>query len=127
MSNRVYWLSRHQLSPAQAQSLRDLHGEDVEVVHEPQVFASTNGLAEYIASHADGFVYAVAGPQHYVAAALAGQPFGMFENHPGKRADGQFGLKAVHHAKDGALTQVWLNPDPESDTGEALVPVPRRG
>jgi len=36
-------------------------------------------------------------------------------------------LKAVHHAKDDALTMVWMNPDPESDTGEALVPIPRRG
>lgn len=48
----------------------------------------------------------------------------MFENHPGKRMDGQFGLRAVHHATD-ALRQVWVNPDSESDVGEALVPVLR--
>jgi hypothetical protein len=122
---KVYWLSRHDLSPAQQQAIRDLHGEDVEVVKDPVVLKNTEGLADYIRSHSDGFVYAVAGAPHYLYAALTGCRFGVFENHPGKRQDGTFGLAAVYHVGDGKLQKVWINPDPQSDKGEALIPVAR--
>lgn len=119
---KIYWLSRHDLSPAQHAAIRDLHGEDAEVVKDPVVFSNTDGLADYIRSHSDGFVYAVAGAPHYLAAALAGLHFGVFENHPQKRQDGTFGLAAVYHVGDGKLVKVWVNPDPMSDKGEALIP-----
>lgn len=119
---KVYWVSRHDLSPAQMQAIKALHGEDVQVVKEAMVFDNTEGLADYIRNHADGFVYAVAGAPHYLAAALAGFRFGVFENHPAKRQDGSFGLKAVYHV-DGSLKKVWVNPDPLSDSGEALSPI----
>ena len=45
------------------------------------------------------------------------------ENHPGKRAYGQFGLAAVYHVGNGKLEKVWVNPDPTSDQGEALIAV----
>ena len=143
---RIYWLSRHDLSPAQMSAIRDLHGEDAEVVKDPVVFSNTDGLADYIRSHADGFVYAVAGAPHYIAAALVGLRFGVFENHPQKRQDGSFGLAAVYHVDveivhhdgrvcdylpltrasiRGSLKKVWVNPDPMSDRGEALIPVAR--
>ena len=121
---KVYWVSRHDLSPAQVSAIRDLHGEDVEVVKDPVVFNTTEGLANYILDHSDGFVYAVAGAPHYLVAALAGLRFGVFENHPQKREDGIFGLAAVYHV-DGSLKKVWVNPDPASDKGEVLIPVVR--
>lgn len=119
MENSILWLSRHTLSPAQKQAIEDLHG-DVEVVQEAPVFQSIEGLGERIRAH-DGFVYAVASAAHFVSAALAGCEFGMFVNHPGRRADGTFGLHCVLHARPGRLERVWVNPDPESDQGELLV------
>ncbi len=110
---KVYWLSRHELSPAQVAAVRDLHGEDAEVVKDPAVFRDAAGLTEYIVEHPDGFVYAVAGAPHYIFAALAGLRFGVF------------GLAAVYHVVGGTLQKVWANPDPASDTGEALIPVAR--
>jgi len=121
--NKVYWVSRHDLSPAQDSAIRDLHGEDAEVVKDPVVFSSVEGLADYIGSH-DGFVYAVAGAPHYLHAALESCKFGVFENHPARRQDGTFGLAAVYHV-EGSLKKVWVNPDPASDQGEALIPVAR--
>ena len=67
---KIYWLSRHDLSPAQTRAVRDLHGEDAVVVKDAVVFADADALAEYIRGHEDGFVYAVAGAPHYIAAAL---------------------------------------------------------
>ncbi len=121
---KVFWTSRHDLSPAQVSAIRALHGDDAEVVKDPVVFSNTDGLADYIRNHADSFVYAVAGAPHYITAALAGLKFGVFENHPQKRQDGSFGLAAVYHV-DGSLKKVWVNPDPTSDKGEALIPVAR--
>lgn len=120
---KVYWLSRHELSAAQKSAIQCLHG-DTEIVKDPVTFASMDSLAEYIKSH-DGFVYAVAGAPHYLAAALAGLSFGVFENHPQKRQDGSFGLAAVYHINAGKIEKVWINPDPASDNGEALIPVAR--
>ena len=102
-----------------------LHGADVEVVKDPVVFQDHEGLANYIRQHSDAFVYAVAGAPHYLQAALSGLGFGIFENHPGKRQDGQFGLAKVWHVADFKLELVWVNPNPESDNGEALIPVAR--
>lgn len=122
---KVCWISRHDLSPAQKQAVSDLHGADTEVVKDSVVFTNTEGLADYIRTNADGFVYAVAGAPHYLAAALAGLSFGVFENHPQKRRDGTFGLAAIYHVGNGTLEKVWVNPDPTSDKGEALMPVAR--
>jgi hypothetical protein len=120
---KVYWLSRHDLSIAQMRAIKDLHGEDVEIIKNPLVFASIEDLADFIRQN-DGFVYAVAGAPHYLSAALSGCRFGVFENHPQKRADGQFGLAAVYHI-NGKLEKVWVNPDPTSDCGEPLIPILR--
>ena len=81
---KVLWTSRHDLSPAQVSAIRALHGEDAEAVKDPVVFSNTDGLADYIRSHSDSFVYAVAGAPHYIAATLAGLRFGVFENQPQK-------------------------------------------
>lgn len=121
---KIYWLSRHDLSPAQVQAIKDLHGEAVEIIKDPVVLSGMEGLADYIRQH-DGFVYAVAGAPHYINAALGGFSFGVFENHPAKRQDGSFGLAAVYQIGDGKLTKVWVNPDPASDKGEALIPISR--
>jgi hypothetical protein len=121
---KIYWLSRHDLSPAQQRAIRDLHGEEAEIIKDPVSLTGADGLAEYIRSHSDGFVYAVAGAVHYITAALAGLRFGVFENHPQKRVDGSFGLAAVYHI-GGKITKVYANPDPMSDQGESLVPVLR--
>ena len=96
---RVYWVSRHELSPAQRRALEDLH-KNLTVIHDPQVFGAPDGLLNYI-KKSDGFVYAVAGAAHYLTAALAGARFGIFENDPAKRANGSFGLSAVYHVADG--------------------------
>ena len=136
---KIYWLSRHDLSPAQQQAISDFHGE-VEVVKEAAVFNSEAGLAEIIQARRDGFCYAVAGAVHYLKAAEYGLGFGIFENHPAKRQDGSFGLKAVYHIEpyctvpcgghehgqpSFVVRKVWDNPDPLSDKGEALIPVAR--
>lgn len=119
----VYWVSRHDLSPAQLVAIVALHG-DVQIVKDPVVFTTVDGLADYIREREDGFVYAVAGAPHYLAAALVGLRFGVFENYPQRRQDGSFGLSAVYHV-DGKLQKVWSNSDPMSDVGEALAPVAR--
>lgn len=120
----VYWVSRHDLSPAQIVAIVALHGE-VCVVKDPVVFTTVDGLADYIREREDCFVYAVAGAPHYLAAALAGLRFGVFENHPQRRQDGSFGLSSVYHVVDGELQKVWSNSNPMSDVGEALAPVAR--
>jgi hypothetical protein len=120
----VFWLSRHNLSPAQVRALRGLHGKDVRIETASPVFESADGLADVIRASPAAWVYAVAGPTHYLVAALAGLRFGVFENHPQKRADGTFGLQAVYHIVDRQITRVWENPDPLSDEGERLYPSP---
>lgn len=116
----IHWISRHELSPAQKQALLDLHG-DVQVVRQALVFEDVDGLRLFIESIGeDDFVYAVAGAPHYLAAALSGCEFGVFLNHPGRRADGTFGLHYVFHVVANELTKVWENPDPTSDEGERL-------
>ena len=121
--SKVFWVSRHDLSPAQLAATRDLHGKDVEVIKDPAVFDSAKGLADYIRAHPEGFVYAVAGAPHYIVAVLVHLRFGVFENHPQKRRDGNFGLAAVYHFIDNCLIKVWENPDPMSDKGELLIPI----
>lgn len=123
--NKVYWLSRHDLSPAQKSAIRLLHGEDAEVVKDSVVFSETIGLVDYIRQHSDGFVYAVAPASQYISATVAGLHFGFFENHPQKRMDGSFGLAVVYHVSGAKLKKVWINSDPLSDQGEALIPVVR--
>lgn len=113
--NKVYWLSRHDLSPAQVASIRSLHGTDVVMVKDPVVFSETLGLADYIRQHDDGFVYAVAPASQYISATVAGLHFGFFENHPQKRQDGSFGLAVVYHVVGAKLKKVWINSDPLSD------------
>ena len=124
---RVYWVSRHELSAGQQRALRDLHGTDVEMKKDPVQFGDYMGLADYIRGHPDGFVYTVAGAPHYLHAALEGERFGVFENHPQKRQDGSFGLRAVYHVNGRELRKVWENTDPLGDQGEALMPVKREG
>ena len=51
----------------------------------------------------------------------------VFENHPQKRQDGSFGLRAVYHVNGRELRKVWENTDPLGDQGEALMPVKREG
>lgn len=125
MPNKVYFVTRHEASPGQVNALKALHGQDVELLLDPHVFQGVDGLEKYIREHADGFVYAVAGAPHYLHAALHGAEFGVFENHPGKRLDGQFGLAAVYQVRGGQLEKVFTNSDPGSDFGEALIPVER--
>lgn len=119
---KVYWVSRHDLSPAQVRAIQALHGQDAQIIKDPVVFEDSRGLLEYVREHLDGIVYAVAGAPHYIEAALNGGCFGIFENHPAKRADGTFGLKAVYHVVDRYLERVWENPDPLNDEGEKLAP-----
>lgn len=115
----IRWVSRHELSPAQRRAIADLHG-NVEVMKDSVVFQTVDGLKCYIAAHEGDFVYAVAGAPHYLDAALSGCEFGVFLNHPGRRADGTFGLHCVFHVVGGELKKVWENPDPQSDEGERL-------
>ena len=125
MSKRVYWIARHPLTAAQNRAIRDLHGEDVEIVHEAITFQDDMALARLLEERTDGFVYAVAGIQHFLNAVDVDHghsvQFGIFANHPGKRANGTFGLAAVYHWLEGALFRVWHNPDPESDHGDRLL------
>jgi len=122
---KIYWVSRHDMSPAQIKAVKALHGEDAEIVKDPVVLAGADGLKKYLESHRDGFVYAVAGAVHYLTAALeGGNGFGIFENHPARRQDGSFGLAAVYHLKvwsalDGGD---WLY---NQDTG--IRPLPTSG
>lgn len=133
MSKKIYWVSRHQLTPDQMQALREIHEDDIEVIHEPVVFRELDGLTRYIQSHQDGFVYAVAGAAQMISAATQctdqnspGEPyvFGVFENDPERRADGSFGVAAVYHVQSwsfnnsnwedscqrrGGIWQVWKN------------------
>lgn len=125
MKKKVIFVSRHELSPGQVNAIKALHGEDCEIDRDPHVFQGQDGLTEYIRSNADAFVYAVAGSVHVLDAALNGASFGIFENYPGKRANGEFGLSAVYQVRDDQLVKVYENPDPMSDIGETLKPVAR--
>ncbi|MAG11722.1 MAG: hypothetical protein CMI52_02845 [Parcubacteria group bacterium] len=79
----VFWISRHELSPAQTQAILDLHG-DVQVERQALVFDQVDGLKSFIETVGkDDFVYAVAGAPHYLSAALSGCEFGFFLNPPG--------------------------------------------
>ena len=123
--NAVYWLARHELSPAQIKAIQVLHGEDVIIVRDGEPYANLHVFRGRLATYhrQGGFSYFVA-PAHYaIAATELGIAFGLFENHPAKRADGSFGLAAVWHFLPGhGIKKVWENPDPLSDQGEALVP-----
>jgi len=120
---KVFWVSRHQLSPAQKQAISDLHGSDCQIEHLTIQFDSMLGLAEFISTHPRDIIYAVAGAPHYLAAALSGLKFGVFENHPQKRQDGVFGLKSVYWVRNYEIREVWRNSNPLSDNGEMLMPV----
>ncbi|OGF82438.1 hypothetical protein A3B18_03800 [Candidatus Giovannonibacteria bacterium RIFCSPLOWO2_01_FULL_46_13] len=142
---KVIWLSRHDLSAAQVKALRELHGEDAEIVKESPSLNGPEGLLDFIektdkAGYGNTFVYAVAAAVHYISATIRGKPFGIFENHPQKRMDGSFGLAAVYWvnvnrnypctdermpAGHDSLRKVWVNPDPMTDFGETLIPVVR--
>lgn len=126
MTGRVYWASRHELSPAQLQAIKDLHGEDVEIAKEEVIFSGIQGLVSFLIDHQDGFAYVVVPAHIAVYTALAGYSFGLFENHSLKRQDGQFGLAAVYHIQKKRIVKVWENPDPIRDVGEALIPVAKR-
>lgn len=124
-TSKIYWLSRHELSPAQQQALKDLHGEDVEVVKEAVMVEGLDGLTKYIEAHTDGFVYCVAGAPHYVHAALATKTFGVFENQPGqaRRRDvrPRGGLPREWWPNQGRLGQ------PRSELGSGRSPRPCQG
>lgn len=135
MKKKIMWVSRHPLSLAQKTAITTLHGADVVITHNPVVFDGFTGLTDLIRQNRDYFIYAVAGAAHYLHAAANGCDFGVFENDPIRRQDGQFGLKAVYHCLqisiDGAysgtpqLTQVWINDNPDGDNGDSLAPVRR--
>lgn len=99
--------------------MRTLHGVYVEIVKDPTVFVTTDGLADYVREHGDGFVYAVADVPFCIAAALARLRFGVFVHHPAQR-DGSCTLAGVYHIGHGSISRVWFNPNPASDQGEAL-------
>lgn len=124
--NKILWISRHDLSAAQLQAIKELHGEDAIVTKDSVVFNGITDLETCIKNHADSFVYVVAGAAHYLHAAFTGCTFGIFENHPQKRQDGSFGLSAVYHVGDSKIFKAWQNPDPLSDEGETLIPVIRK-
>lgn len=119
---KIFWLSQHAFSPAQVNAVKALHGDDCEVVHEKVTFLSPEDCVEKVTARAAaGFVYFVGGGPHYLFCASAGLSFGVFENHPAKRTDGSFGLKAVYHVESGRISRVWENPDPNSDVGDVLM------
>ena len=124
--NKIFWVSRHDLSAAQLQAIKELHGDDAVVTKDPVVFNGIVDLETYIREHSDGFVYVVAGAAHYIHAAFAGCTFGIFENHPQKRHDGTFGLSSVYHVGNNQIVKAWINPDPMGDEGEALIPILRK-
>ena len=82
---KVYWVSRHDMSPAQLLAVRYMHGEDTEVLKDSVTFEGPDGLQKYIETHSDGVVYAVATSAQFMWAALNGRgEFGFFENHPAR-------------------------------------------
>lgn len=148
MAEKIMWLSRHDMSPAQFAAMQELHGSDVVVNKVEYVFKSADDLQLAVqTAMLTGFarVYAVA-PAHmivYLCALCAEETlrFGMFENDSAKRADEQFGLSKVYwldvepqDSPDAANIQpnnlnirlVLKNHAPEVDKGDKLVPVIRR-
>lgn len=123
---KVFWVSRHPLSPAQLQAIGEIWGKDVEIVHDPVIFALHEDFLSYLVSRPENsFVYAVV-PAHYaVIAACEHKEFGLFENFPARRQDGTFGLAAVWHVQEGACVRRWVNPNPSADQGDVLTPVSR--
>ncbi|OGF22667.1 hypothetical protein A2Y83_01180 [Candidatus Falkowbacteria bacterium RBG_13_39_14] len=121
-TQKVFWLSRHELSKSQIEAIQDLHGKDVEIIKRPTNFSSEKDFIETVNAYRNGFVYTVASAPMYLSAMSAGLNFGIFQNHNAQRKDGTFGLTAVYHVGNREIKKVWENPDPESDTGELLAP-----
>ncbi len=120
----IRWVSRHALSPAQLRAIGEIHG-DITVVNDPATFNAIDDLTNYLREHAESFVYVVAPADMCLHAGFAGLQFGLFKNSPSKRSDGQFGLDSVVHVSNGSLKVVWVNPNPDGDVGDQLIPVRR--
>ncbi len=119
----VIFLSRHDLSPAQIVAIKTLHGEDVMFSKQAIQFeadpASLTSLLKSLDD--DTFAYVVAPAPHLLRAQWEGCRFGLFTNHPAKRADGTFGLDRVYHVEDFP-EEVYRCPDPLSDQGATMTP-----
>ena len=49
---RIYWVSRHELSPAQLQAIKELHGHDAEIIHDPVEFGRFDEVTDAAKSQA---------------------------------------------------------------------------
>jgi hypothetical protein len=127
---KVYWASEHNLSSAQLQAIKEIHGYVRIEESVPHLFRHHRGLAEYIRAHRDGFVYADTDTANYLYASCSGLPFGIFENHYPRRTDGTVGIATVYHIFTSFLQgygesatefkRVWVNSNPKSDKGRVL-------
>jgi len=111
---KVRWVSRHKLTPAQEEAFKTIHRlvwgvECKQIIEESKVFRADNpnALADFLKSHPDEFVYVVASSHHYISAVLQGCSFGVVVNHPARRKDGTFKLRAVYHVDSCLMRRVW--------------------
>ncbi|MFA5967005.1 MAG: hypothetical protein WC805_00610 [Patescibacteria group bacterium] len=75
---KIYWLSASDLDKLQSEAMEYFHGNDAEIIKDFVPLEGLQDLNSYIATHDDGFVYAVDAPTHMVVgAALDGKEFGL--------------------------------------------------
>lgn len=109
MKNKVYWASRHALLDYQIDSIKEVHGENIRIIQENVMFQHIDGLYEYIKSHEDGYVYAVAGGIHYIFATMMlmnqsrDLEFYIFSGRPNTTLD----FSAIYKVNSKGLQKVW--------------------
>lgn len=62
IAEKVYWISKHELSPAQLAQIRTLKGNDVEIIHEEVAFEGSDVVA--LVSQILGLPDTASGPFH---------------------------------------------------------------
>ena len=102
--NKIYWLSRHNLTGEQMKRLKEIHGPDVTILMTDVHLDDENDLFSHIEKRGDGFVYGVAPPNHIMRAIALGARFGFFDMRPA--GNGRLKVDKVYHSLNGQVVAV---------------------
>lgn len=102
--NKIYWLSRHNLTGEQMRKLKEIHGPDATILMTDVHLDDENDFLSHIEKRSDGFVYGIAPPNHIMRAIALGAKFGFFDMRP--VGDGRLKVDKVYHSLNGQVVAV---------------------
>jgi len=102
--NKIYWLSRHNLTSEQVKRLKEIHGADITISMEDIHLDDENDFLSEIKKRSDGFVYGIAPPNHIMRAVASGAKFGFFDMR--SAGNGRLRVDKVYHSSDARVFAV---------------------